>query len=755
MSFPPPLPGISCGLLLLLPALHAQGRWRSIPTFNSRSGMNIAYDPLRKVAVAFGTVQSGYNNTIHAPAETWEWDGKDWKRRNPLHSPPDRFDAGMAYSPKTKKIILFAGMAPKIGKLYNDTWAWDGKDWKQIKTTLSPTGRRLGPCQMVTEFKRQRIVLHGGDADATFGFPKPLGDTWEFDGSQWIPRTAPGPTPWLRYAHRMVSDPKTGLTYLFGTSGWTNKKDNKTWAWNGKTWAVVDKGTGPSPRFGGYWFRDPVTGELLHFAGYAMDSFGTFLNELWAWNGKSWKLKGKGVVPKTSYQQLWPALGGFVDLERKAIYVVEATDGLLHSTQTLALKKNLLQPVSRYQMPEVAFYHVELDQERDQFLILGEGKGPKANVFPPQTWVWSNSRFTRLNPKKSPPPFYPTGSRTMVYHPGIKKTLLVANFLPGSFPAKQTWLWDGKNWSEFKDPNQPLSPIASVYDSGRDCIVVYAYDGTWEWRPKGWQRVLSRSKTPAGGSICYDPRLKRVLFFGDRGRGASETWTYDGKVWTRFTTKTLPPSRFWQAMAYDPRLGGVVMAGGVDATRPFPDPLSDTWLFDGKDWRQLKVEPLPVVVNAGIKDLVYDSRRQRLLAFYPQNLTGWIQEHTFETLRLSDPHPRPGESFRFEVSQANAPGQVFLLGLSLSHDSGISLYSIPNVGSVAFPLDPDHLLLWSLSGPLFTTLDGKGNGSLLFRIPKDPRLAGISLFSAGLAFDPKNQWKLGFVSNLAEIQITR
>ncbi|MFQ5507494.1 MAG: kelch repeat-containing protein, partial [Planctomycetota bacterium] len=89
-------------VLALLPcALPAQAAWRALPELNERTGHAMAYDPIRKRVVLFGGFFGPLTPVKVAGRvyfdDTWEWDGKTWQPRRPLHSPSPRNGHGMAY----------------------------------------------------------------------------------------------------------------------------------------------------------------------------------------------------------------------------------------------------------------------------------------------------------------------------------------------------------------------------------------------------------------------------------------------------------------------------------------------------------------------------------------------------------------------------------------------------------------------------------------------------------------------------------
>ena len=97
----------------------------------------LAYDEATNQVVFFG----GWTNGV-AYGDTWTYNGVDWVQHQPAASPQARADNGLAFDPILKGVVLFGGLAGACedcgqGRL-NDTWLWDGQNWGQVQTSLSP-----------------------------------------------------------------------------------------------------------------------------------------------------------------------------------------------------------------------------------------------------------------------------------------------------------------------------------------------------------------------------------------------------------------------------------------------------------------------------------------------------------------------------------------------------------------------------------------------------------------------------------------
>jgi len=80
--------------------------------------------------------------------------------------------------------------------------------------------------------------------------------------------------------------------------------------------------------------------------------------------------------------------------------------------------------------------------------------------------------------------------------------------------------------------------------------------------------------------MAYDARNKDVVMFG--GIGRSDTWTWDGSVWTQRHPGTWP-QRTVGVMLYDDALGEVL----------FVDEQITVWAWNGKDWSRVGADGAP------------------------------------------------------------------------------------------------------------------------------------------------------------------
>src|SRR3954470_14589456 len=121
---------------------------------------------------------------------------------------------------------------------------------------------------------RQRVVLFGGSSGG--------GETWEWDGSAWLPRSTSGPP--ARQACALAYDAARARTVLFG--GRTFSELGDTWLWDGTAWAQAP---GAGPRGRGYQARAyHSSAQKVVMAGGQAGAPPAILSDWWEWNGSSW-----------------------------------------------------------------------------------------------------------------------------------------------------------------------------------------------------------------------------------------------------------------------------------------------------------------------------------------------------------------------------------------------------------------------------------------------------------------------------------
>lgn len=225
-----------------------------------------AYDRARGRFVIFGGSTS---LTGGLRDDTWEFDGTNWKQISPQNKPSARNDHSMCYDSTSRRVLLFGGRTA-AGDV-NDTWAWDGSNWTQITTKTSPPARR--DHSMVYDSVRGMVTMYGGFY-SSFSL---YGDTWEFDGTDWI-RRAPTVSPGQRVGYGLVYDALRARTVLFSGYAAPAQPDD-TWEWDGTNWQNRGPTNKPKGRSGQAMSYNWLRGGVLLYGGWD----GAITSETWSY----------------------------------------------------------------------------------------------------------------------------------------------------------------------------------------------------------------------------------------------------------------------------------------------------------------------------------------------------------------------------------------------------------------------------------------------------------------------------------------
>lgn len=140
-----------------------------------------------------------------------------------------RHGGSFVYVPSTQRCVWFSGAEALWGVPIplGDTWTFDGatNQWTQLTISGPPARYRHA---MAVDRLRDRVVLFGGSGGATGTVT--LGDTWEYEASLGWQQRFPAHSPPPRANHALVYDEVRGRTVLLG-GGLAD-----VWEWDGTDW---------------------------------------------------------------------------------------------------------------------------------------------------------------------------------------------------------------------------------------------------------------------------------------------------------------------------------------------------------------------------------------------------------------------------------------------------------------------------------------------------------------------------------------
>lgn len=257
-----------------------------------RQAMGMAYDQLRNRLVVFGG-----RSATGLQGDTWTWDGSHWFQMITPVAPTARVRPAMTYDPISNLVVLTGGRdatttGPGSPPL-SDTWTWDGVNWTRLPLA-SPA--LLEPVA-VYDSRNANIVVYGSNAQGK-------SETWTWKSGAWT-KQSPAASPPARVGMSAAYDGASQRVLMFGGASQSIGELNDTWAWDGATWTRVGFGSAPAAREYGLLAYVPQVHATVLYGGAAAQG-ATSLGDVWLWNGSNWSELAASVPP--SFRSLGAAV---------------------------------------------------------------------------------------------------------------------------------------------------------------------------------------------------------------------------------------------------------------------------------------------------------------------------------------------------------------------------------------------------------------------------------------------------------------
>ena len=159
-----------------------------------------------------------------------------------------------------------------------DTWAYDGYNWI-LKSTSGPHVRANHA--IAYDKARQKVVIFGGSYYQTI-----YSDTWEWNGTNWNQVSTTGPSSRL-FLTMAYDEARQKIVLFGGQTHYSGTLLNDTWEWDGVSWEQVAT-TGPEPRSCDMMTYDPTRQRVILFGGGKWGSSEPLFDDTWEWDGSEW-----------------------------------------------------------------------------------------------------------------------------------------------------------------------------------------------------------------------------------------------------------------------------------------------------------------------------------------------------------------------------------------------------------------------------------------------------------------------------------
>jgi cysteine-rich repeat protein len=541
--------------------------WEKLASgLTARAFLATAYDDDAHVVVGFGGLgPDGYLN------DTWLWSLEAgpggiyrWTATTPAHSPPPRTHHSLAYDSVRKRVVLFGGYSP--AGLLGDTWEWDGTDWIEMKPATSPPQRRAA--QLAYDRVRQVTVLFGGsDANALMSLDaNGLDDTWEWNGVNWTERT-PATVPLGGRSVNMAYDDARGAIIACinaiadPTPGTQPYLPSQTWRWDGTNWTNLSTcPTGTNVINGMVW--DSIAEQIL------LREYDTAYS---TWDGSTWtagtSIQGN-YAPAFFHDGLSQVLFGGHETG-------DFSDNTRYSSDTIArtLSQWVAQPDANRQPASKTGAIAAFDARHGRALMFGGTVTSGNQLTEPRTWMWSARGWEVMT--VAPPP---ECSNVGITYDSARNVFVRFGGEPTT-DCSRTLEHNGTSWStrNVTEPPGRVAP-AMVFDSARGRSLMF-----------GGQNLVGQNQVPR-----------------------NDFWSWNGVAWEQLQPAQVPPPRSHAAMAYDPVRDRVVLFGGFVGVTVN---LADTWEWDGTSWQAMAPEADVAPSARGAAQLVFHPLRQTMLLF--------------------------------------------------------------------------------------------------------------------------------------------
>jgi hypothetical protein len=653
-----------------------------------------AYDSVRGRVVLYG-------GDCATCADTWEWDGTRWYRRDSTHTPP-RLQAGTGgYDPVLGVTVLYGGVIDGFQTgvfpvASGETWTWDGVDWTEHIGASPPemSVRAFGQGTYVgfdLTLKDTGEVVHGGVI--VYGgteFTRPLDDMWVFLGDRWaeVDQGTAADTPQGRAGSALAWDEGRDVLVLHGGLSTQEGARTGTYTFDGSEWVLVDA-TGPSlTTVGAAYDRaaqkvvllgtDPPNGYTQLKPTNPPPDNGPCEDDIikaWEWDGV-WTARTLGPPPVywTKHPDRCAQLQPVYDVARQEVIAIgwltennsypfpdEHLRTWIYRLEPDAFR--VINPIST--PPRRQGASLVWDPKSGGLLLGGvedEAESP-ANVHA-DVWFygggdwqvawWADGDRTSYQQQAV---YVPTEDHVVIFGGHDGSDLLGASDV---FPGYSSIVPLG---SAVEPPARMGGAVA--YDEGRDAAVLFGGLGagdtllndTWELAAGEWSLVTPATTTPvprAEHAMAWDAERGEIVMYGGRLDASDdeilsgETWVWDGDDWALLTPTTEPEARARHSLTFHERRRKVTLVGG-DSTVGLVNPV---WEWDGGDWAPVTAEGLPN--NIRDHGAVYDLWRDVTMLFGGASGVGG-QDVTWH---LSD-DGRPGHSFVAELAASGLPLSTF------------------------------------------------------------------------------------------------
>ena len=431
-----------------------------------------------------------------------------------------------------------------------------------------------------------------------------LNDLWKFNGTSWFPVTNTDGglgIPSARYEAVAWTD-NVGNAYVFG--GLSNGSFvNDLWRFNGTSWSPVnntDGGLGtPSVRSGAVAWKDS-SGNAYIFGGRNGSS--SYLNDLWMFNGTSWSpvnnTNGGLGTPSARYEAVaWTDNDGNAYVFGGRNIISSYLNDLWRFNGTSWSPVTIAGTAPSGRLAAVSW----TDNAGNAYVFGGLSNGSYVNDL----WMFNGTSWSEVT-NAGTPPSVRIGAVSWTDNAGRSYVFGGYN---GTSYFNDLWNFTTNNntWTQLTNvtnaPNVRREAVAWTDNAG-NAYVFGGYNSTsyfndlWMFNGTSWSPVTNAGTPPSvrSGAVAWTDNAGRTYVFGGYNSTSSylnDLWMFNGTSWSEVTNAGTPPSGRYGAVAWTDNAGRAYVFGGYNDNY-----LNDLWRFNGT-WSQVTNAGTPLSVRSG------------------------------------------------------------------------------------------------------------------------------------------------------------
>lgn len=455
--------------------------------------------------------------------------------------------------------------------------------------------------KMVYDPKTTFTVLFGGQTPFDAGTAKAynLDDTWYWVGDHWV-QVYPATTPAGRSFHTMTYDAAHSRITMFGGKTDAVNGVDETWVYDGTDWTQLHPATAPSPRIWAGSAYDTTRNKIVLYGGqFTTADLKTTTNyyDTWEFDGTNWSQIGTNgpqiTTPKLAYYE-----------PSNQMIMLGSDSSQKPHMYSLNASNGTWTEMTPSTMPDCVNDAGLVYQAHDpKVLVLYAGTCSDSGTLS-NTYEWDGGNWQLVQPASGT--FRLTGE-AMAYDPARRTTTIFGGSEAFSVPTGSTYVYQQGVWVAPPDPLLSPSP-RSLFAFNTDPVngviwlvggmdTVSTLDDIWKYSNGTWREVSFTTQP----SACVSPvsafdtdRQKLIVVCQD-----ASLHEFDGTTWKTVNAadqKDHPQVRRFSSMVYDPNIKKTVLFGGYNDLNY----LDETWTWDGTTWVQVKKNTAPARSHAAM-----------------------------------------------------------------------------------------------------------------------------------------------------------